>query len=217
MRWAVEFSRDFPATYVSHLDLQRTVMRALKRSGLPVAYSAGFNPHILLSFATAMPVGLVSESEYFEFSTTEDFSKEEVLAALKEAFPSGVTPKSVVNMPDNAKKLAALVTHSSYMLKAPSNFIEQMIEFIEKPSVVIDVFKKGNLKTIDVKDRIISLNRCEDGICLMLKSGQENNLNPIDLTKGLFKTDVAKFNILRKGLYSTVNGKICPLIDAVIG
>lgn len=215
MRWAVEFSRTFPATYVSHLDMQRTVMRALRRSGLPVVYSAGFNPHILLSFATAMPVGLTSEGEYFEFQTIEDIDEKDTLAKLKEAFPSGVTPKAVIKLPDMAKKLAASITHALYLIKATEDLIEQMIELIDKPSVIIDIFKKGNVKTIDIKERIVSFERCEDGICIMLTSGQDNNLNPMDLIKGLFKTEAASFTILRKGLFTTVNGEVCPLINAV--
>ena len=215
MRWAVEFSRTFPATYVSHLDMQRTVMRALRRSGLPVAYSAGFNPHILLSFATAMPVGLISENEYFEFQTIEDIDEKEALVDLIKAFPSGVTPKAVVKLPDTAKKLAACITHAAYILKAPDYLIKQMIELIDKQNVIIEIFKKGNLKTIDVKDRIVNFDKCEDGICIMLTSGQDNNLNPMDLTKGLFKTEAASFTVSRKGLYTTINGEICPLIDAI--
>ena len=54
--------------YISHLDILRTVQRAIKRSRLPIVYSAGFNPTPKMAFASALPVGITSESEYLDIA-----------------------------------------------------------------------------------------------------------------------------------------------------
>ena len=52
------FEKGIRLRHIGHLDIQRAMMRALRRSGLPVAYSNGYNPHILLTFASALSTEL---------------------------------------------------------------------------------------------------------------------------------------------------------------
>ena len=57
MRIIAVFEKSERIRHIGHLDIQRAVQRALRRSGLPVAYSQGFNPHILITFASALSTG----------------------------------------------------------------------------------------------------------------------------------------------------------------
>ena len=66
MRIIASFYKHDEVRFVSHLDMQRLFQRAFRRAGLPLSYSKGFNPHPLLSFATALSVGYTSECEYFD-------------------------------------------------------------------------------------------------------------------------------------------------------
>ena len=63
MRMIVAFEKTEQVRHVGHLDLQRAVNRALRRSGLPIRYSNGFNTHALLSFASPQPLGVSGEEE----------------------------------------------------------------------------------------------------------------------------------------------------------
>ncbi len=67
MRVIVKYSKDESATYISHLDVQRSMQRALRRSTLPVKYTQGFHPHVALTFAQPLPVGVASLGDYMEF------------------------------------------------------------------------------------------------------------------------------------------------------
>ena len=71
MNVRIQFSKGYEAKYVSHLDLMRTFNRMLMRSGLPVSYTQGFNPHIILTFAQPLSVGVTSDGEYAEFQMEE--------------------------------------------------------------------------------------------------------------------------------------------------
>ena len=68
MRMFVVFEKGERLRHIGHLDIMRTMQRALRRSGLPVSYSKGFNPHILLGFASALSVGAVGENELMEIT-----------------------------------------------------------------------------------------------------------------------------------------------------
>ena len=81
--------------YISHLDLQRAVSRALLRSGLDIAFSEGFNPHAKIAFALPLPVFLESDYEIFDFRLNRETPYDEVLQRLTGAMPRGIEIMSV--------------------------------------------------------------------------------------------------------------------------
>lgn len=70
-----KFTRGEELRFISHLDQQRLFQRAFRRAGLDIAHSNGFNPHPKLSFALAMSVGLMSDSEYGDVVLTRDIDR----------------------------------------------------------------------------------------------------------------------------------------------
>ena len=73
--------------YVSHLDLQRFMQRALNRTELPIAWSQGFNPHPVMSFASALAMGWTSNYEILEVKMAQDLSPEDAARAMSAALP----------------------------------------------------------------------------------------------------------------------------------
>ncbi len=84
------FEKKGRAVFISHLDLFRTMQRALKRSKLPVWYSQGFNPHIYLNFPLALSLGVSSSTEFMDFSVTERIDPEKASADLNKVMPDGL-------------------------------------------------------------------------------------------------------------------------------
>src|SRR5215204_3602645 len=82
--------------FSSTRDFSRALERALRRAGVPMAFSAGFHPHPLISYANAAPTGTASEAEYFEIRVTERVDPDAVRAALDEALPEGLDVLEVV-------------------------------------------------------------------------------------------------------------------------
>lgn len=76
--------------FLGHLDFQRLLERALRRSGLPVWSTQGFNPRFKLVFAEALPLGMASEGEWITFFLIEDLSPDAIREALEPALPQGV-------------------------------------------------------------------------------------------------------------------------------
>ncbi len=83
----VFFAKEGRLKYISHLDVTRCLARVFKRSGLPIWYTQGFNPHAYLTFALPLPLGVESRCESFDFRLTEEVSYEEVCDRLNAVLP----------------------------------------------------------------------------------------------------------------------------------
>ena len=87
MRMLAVFEKGERIRHIGHLDIQRSVQRGLRRSGLPVAYSNGFNPHILITFASALSTGACGKREIMDVTMAEEVSPQEFLEKMNQAMP----------------------------------------------------------------------------------------------------------------------------------
>ena len=74
----LKFVKKGKLQYISHLDLQRTFNRIIVRSGLPVWYTKGFNPHVKLVFSTPLSVGTQSVCEFLDIKVDRDIPCEDI-------------------------------------------------------------------------------------------------------------------------------------------
>jgi len=112
------------AAHTSHLDLQRTLQRVFRRADLPLKYSAGFNPHPLLSFATALATGATSDGEWFEVELEQPPSErgelpgavtpEEFLQRANAQMPAGLSLWGAFEAPEGLGSLTKLLTAAEY-------------------------------------------------------------------------------------------------------
>ncbi|HEY8391916.1 MAG TPA: TIGR03936 family radical SAM-associated protein [Capillibacterium sp.] len=114
IKYRIKYSKTGVARFTSHLDVIRALSRALHRAGLPVAFSAGFNPKPQLAFGPPLPLGVESEAEYFDLVLTTALPEEEVTLALRQNLPPGLTLLSVQPLPEKAPSLMTQVTGLDY-------------------------------------------------------------------------------------------------------
>ncbi|MFB4318335.1 TIGR03936 family radical SAM-associated protein [Actinomadura sp. 21ATH] len=95
-RLRVRYAKRGRLRFTSHRDISRAVERAVRRAGIPVAFSAGFTPHPKISYAGAAATGVASEAEYLEIALTETRDPERVRADLDAALPAGLDIVDVV-------------------------------------------------------------------------------------------------------------------------
>ncbi|MBQ9486260.1 MAG: TIGR03960 family B12-binding radical SAM protein [Selenomonadaceae bacterium] len=126
--------------FLSHLEYMNVFMSALLRSKLPAAYSEGFNPHLKVSFATALGVGVMSDCEYVDFVLKADVDAEKVMSRLNAQLPKGGEIVRIKKISAKAQALTVLTDFSRY---------EVFVPFAESFSVAEDAAKKFNsAKTI---------------------------------------------------------------------
>ncbi len=95
-RLRIRYAKRGRMRFASVRDFQRALERALRRAGLPMAYSQGFSPHPKISYLPAVPTGVASEAEYVEIALQERRDPDEVAAALDVALPDGLDVLRVV-------------------------------------------------------------------------------------------------------------------------
>lgn len=145
----LKFSKLGVCSYISHLDLMRTLQRSFVRSGLPVKYTQGFNPHIYLSILAPLSTGFESLYELVDFSFDCEEYPENAIEKLNEAFPKGI---EAVEIYQNGRKPGE-IAYSVYEIVYEHGNAEEMAEFLKQP-VIITKESKRQSKEINVNDYI---------------------------------------------------------------
>lgn len=161
MRLRASISKGEPVRFLAHLDFARAVERALRRARLPVAYSAGFNPHVKLAFASALGVGIIGLKEYFDVELTEPVVPTEYTSRLADALPAGITVGSAVIITPQHKALMAIVNYASYRIELPciaddaSAALTAVASFNAEDSVLFERITPKGVRQIDLKQYLV--------------------------------------------------------------
>lgn len=134
--------------FASHRDFQRAWERALRRVGVPMAYSAGFSPHPKVSYAGAAPTGAASEAEYLEIGVVRAVAPEQLRESLDAAMPEGL---DIVGVVEAAGPLSEALRFSRWRLEWPSGVAEAVAAFEGSTSVEVERVTKAGRRTIDVR------------------------------------------------------------------
>ncbi len=174
----VFFAKEGRLKYISHLDVTRCLARVFKRSGLPIWYTQGFNPHAYLTFALPLPLGVESQCESFDFRLTEEVSYEEVCDRLNAVLPDDlrVLRAAVPVMEPGA------ICWADYRLTfrdtdpAAGEALDRLLAAERLP--VIKKTKKGE-QEIDLKEKmaILNVSKTADELVLEMRLPAGGTLN----------------------------------------
>lgn len=116
-RMRITFATDDSVKYVGHLDMHRAWERALRRAGLPLAYTQGFNPQARLQFAAALPVGFTGQAELADVYLDAELEPAAFVARLAAALPRGIRPVAATPVPRELPSLQSQVRGASYLVE----------------------------------------------------------------------------------------------------
>lgn len=192
--------------YVGHLDSMRTFIRCIKRTCLPIKYSAGFNPRVQISFALPLGVGVTSESEYFDLELENKMNDTLLMGELNSVLPLGFKIKEVKFIEDK-KSLMSLVKEAVYEITVEASFeFSKIIELFEQNEIMLEKESKNKkeMKEFNLKDYIldISFDETKSKIIVHSTAGSVNNMNPQFIIKAIEKHigKVEDYEIHRKEL-----------------
>ncbi|RJK97077.1 TIGR03936 family radical SAM-associated protein [Vallicoccus soli] len=145
--------------FVSHRDFQRAFERALRRSGVPMAYSAGFSPHPKVSYAGAAPTGVASEAEYLELSVVQRVDPERLRAALDASLPDGLDVVEVLEATPGtfADRLEASVWSVRLGGTSPQEAQAAVRAFLAAERVEVQRLTKNGMRTFDAREAVLAL------------------------------------------------------------
>ncbi len=158
-RLRVRYAKRGRARFTSHRDFGRAFERALRRAGVPMAYSSGFSPHPRISYANASPTGAASEAEYLEIGLSAMCDPAKVRDALDAALPPGLDVVEVVPAAPGA--LADLLTGSVWALDlpgVPAPVLAGAVEaFLALEEVQVERMTKNGLRHFDARTAVVTL------------------------------------------------------------
>ncbi|MBO4618093.1 MAG: DUF2344 domain-containing protein [Lachnospiraceae bacterium] len=221
MKVRFKFSKHGVLKYIGHLDLMRYFQKAFRRTDIEVLYSKGFSPHMIMSFAQPLGVGVESDGEYFDVEVADEEDISTMVTKLNEQMAEGVVILDVVKLPEKFTNAMASVAAADYEL----NFYK------ESPlsTALLDKYKAADavtfVKTTKTGEHIINVKEfvfdiaLKDDATLFVKvdASSAGNLKPANLLEALLKLEdksVADypFHILRKDTYMRdASGNLVPL------
>ncbi len=215
----LNFSKTGRAIYISHLDVNRMMTRAVRRAQLPMWYTEGFNPHPYIAFALPLSLGQSSDCEYMDIRIEGDMTDDEVKERLNAVLPEGLKILSAGAPVHDAKS----IEKAQYFVKIifensekASLFYEKANELIRSEELIAEKpGKKGHrkiMKQVNLIDFIFDakFTNAENIVNLqcVLAAGNTNNLNPTLLVETIEKTievTHTQIHIVRKTLITDNN------------
>lgn len=166
--------------FISHLDINRFMIRMIKISKVPVWYSEGFNPHPYITFALPLSLGFESTYEIMDIRLDDDtFANELVFNSLKSVVPHGI---KILKVCDPVMK-AGEISSAEFVIEfknCSDKLREQFFSFLnDNDEILIEKkSKKGKINTINISSMIYNFNFINNELKLKLAAGGKDNLNP---------------------------------------
>ena len=179
--------------FLGHLDMMRYFQRAIRRADIAIAYSEGFSPHQIMSFAAPLGVGITSDGEYFDIEARETFSTEEAMRRLNATMVEGIEVCGYVLLPEKAKTAMSIVAAADYILSYKEGYEspysceewqERLQEvFLSKEEFLITKKTAKSEKVLDLKKLVyrISVEETESGrpaFSMCICTGSTDNIKP---------------------------------------
>ncbi|MCR5608362.1 MAG: TIGR03936 family radical SAM-associated protein [Lachnospiraceae bacterium] len=210
MNYRIIFYKFGVMKFLGHLDIMRYFQKAFKRAKIDVSYSKGYNPHMIMSFASPLGTGLTSDGEYLDVSLNEDIDNKVLIDRLNEQMVDGMYIAGAAKLSDECKNSMSIVAAATYLVSVKDGynqeiyyfkniFREKIKELYSSDEIKVIKATKKSEKEVDIKPLIINIdyndfdysNSCAEifdnqiHVVMTLSAGSENNLKPELIIKAL--------------------------------
>jgi radical SAM-linked protein len=233
VRYLIKYTKDSEIKFIAHLDLMRTLQKIIKRSELPIGYSKGFNPHMAVSIAQPLSVGVYSKGEYMDVVLNEEIEEEYIRNKMNDNTPRGIKILDVVKViPVEGKKQAqamAIIDAAKYTIKLKCTKEEEVRKTLEdickSPEWNIVKKSKSGEKMVNIKSLIhefkyevsnCKLGESELSITVLIACGSRANLSA-GLIADYMKENIESINkeafvdIVREEMYAYKDDELVTL------
>lgn len=216
MRLIVRFGKNPRLRFISHLDLQRFFQRALNRTGLPIAFSQGFNPHPVMAFASALALGWTSEYEVLDVKLAAPIGRKHAEDAMRAALPEDLPVIQVKTAEDRLPSLMPMVQASDYRIENSSVNDDMLADFMSSEIVSAVRKTKSGEREINIRPLAYELRQDGDTLVARLALTEKDTLKPDLLVKTLTGKETDDMRIHRVALLAKRDGgELAPLMDTL--
>ena len=196
MKIRIKFAKQGVMRFIGHLDIMRYFQKAMRRAHIDIAFTEGFSPHMIMSFAAPLGVGLTSNGEYMDIEIRTPISSEDAIRQLNEVMVEGMKVLSFRQIEEGkAGKAMSLVAAADYTVsfrpgyEPEGDWQSKLEEFIQKDSIlVLKKTKKSEVET-DIRPMIYQLSVKDDKVHMTLATGSAANLKPELVMSAFLKSE----------------------------
>ncbi len=192
MKLRVKFAKYGALRFIGHLDVMRFFQKALRRAGIDVAYTTGFSPHQIMSFAAPLGLGVESFGEYMDIEVNSVTSSEDMLRRLNAACVPGIQILSIRQLPEQAGNAMASVAAARYKAayKEGGDFTclaPVLSPFMSQESITVTKETKKGTSQVNIRPGIYELFLRDDGgLEMLVDASSAGNIKPALLLNALW-------------------------------
>ena len=170
--------------FIGHLDIMRFFQKVMRRADIPIAFTGGFSPHMIMSFANPLGVGVTSDGEYFDIELTEEIDMMAAVEHMNQVVVEGIDIVNMVPISDDKKQTGmSIVAAADYLssLKSgifPEDWKEKAGQFMNQPTISILKKTKKSEKEVDIKPMIYKFEVRGESVYMQVATGSVENLKP---------------------------------------
>lgn len=240
----IRFTRGEEVKFISHLDLMKVFERAIRRSGLPLAYSQGFNPHPQMVFGMPLSVGMTGSGEYADFELVSETEPEVFAKRLNDALPEAIRV-TAAGIKTTRTNIMASIAGADYIMELfvreelpPEEAVKNFNGMMQRDTIPVikeskgkdgrDTFKETDIKPLVISAALEAMQDIRPGygdfkstfiLKARFRAGNTANLRPDLFIKALSEQagiPVAASRVHRSALYSDLNGKMTDPLDPAV-
>ena len=191
MKARIKFRKYGVLRFIGHLDVMRFFQKLMRRADIPIAFTGGYSPHMIMSFASPLGIGLTSDGEYLDIELTAPVDSREALKRMNEECVEGIEIISIRQISDEKKMTGmTILAAADYLISVkkgalPENWKEAFADFMAQREICVIKQTKRSEREEDIRPLIFRWEIQGENIWLQLAAGSKNNLKP-DLVMDTF-------------------------------
>ena len=201
MKARIKFRKYGALRFIGHLDVMRYFQKVMRRAEIPIAFTGGFSPHMIMSFASPLGIGLESDGEYMDIELTDPIESKEAVRRMNEAGVEGIEVVSFRQIAEEKKMTGMTILAAADYLITPKKDIlpdagsaegslshdwkEQFSDFMEQNEMRVMKQTKRSEREVDLRPLIYDWEFRGSSIFIRTAAGSNENLKP-DLVMDTF-------------------------------
>lgn len=192
MKVRIKFRKYGVMRFIGHLDVMRFFQKAIRRAEIPIAFTSGYSPHMIMSFAQPLGVGITSDSEYLDIELTEPIASAQAVKQLNAVMVEGIDVVSFREISSDKKASGMTIVaaaeykvtfpktfqHAEDTKALPENLKNAVQKFLDEEQILVWKKTKRSEKEVNIKPMIYDMKTEANSIYLFLATGSEQNLKP---------------------------------------
>ena len=184
MKARIKFRKYGVLRFIGHLDVMRFFQKLMRRADIPIAFTGGYSPHMIMSFASPLGIGLTSDGEYLDIELTAPVDSLEAVKRMNKECAEGIEVISIRQIPDEKKMTGmTILAAADYLVSVkegtlPENWKEGFSDFMVQKEIRVIKQTKRSEREVDIRPLIYRWEIRGESIFLQLAAGSAENLKP---------------------------------------